>query len=206
MNQKLKNIILPAATLVAGLGIASGVAVHAASTSGNGTNPVSNLVQAIAQKFNLNQADVQQVFDQQHAQMEAQHQQQFADRLQQAVTDGKLTQDQADKIKAKAQELQTQREANKTQFESMTPQQRQDAFKTEQDNLQQWEKDNNIPAGYLPFGPGGHGRGMGMMGRGHGGPDFDGDGPDGRNDDDGGQPSAAQQSSAQSSINATTNQ
>ncbi|HEX3099736.1 MAG TPA: hypothetical protein VHQ41_02065 [Patescibacteria group bacterium] len=126
-------------------------------------NPMANLVKAIADKFGLSQTDVQQVFDDQHAAIEAQHQQEEAARLSQAVTDGKLTQDQADKITAKRAELESQREANKTTFQSQTPAERQAAMKAQMDSLKQWATDNNIPAGYLPFG-GGHGGPGGFRG------------------------------------------
>ncbi len=121
---------------------------------------MANLVKAIAEKFGLNQTEVQQVFDDQHAQMQQQHKADEATRLSQAVTDGKLTQDQADKITAKRAELDAQRESDKAKFDSMTDSERQAAMKTKMDELKQWATDNNIPAGYLPFGGG----------RGHGGP------------------------------------
>jgi len=143
--------------------------VYATSNTGGTNNPMANLVTAIAQRFNLNPSDVQQVFDEQKAQMsaqrqeqrtqmEAQQQQQFADRINQAVTDGKLTQDQADKILAKKAELEAQKlslQKNKNENRAV--------MKEQMDSLKQWATDNNIPQEYLPFG------GFGMS-RGHGGP------------------------------------
>ncbi|HEX3095803.1 MAG TPA: hypothetical protein VHQ20_01650 [Patescibacteria group bacterium] len=179
MNKKYAQIILPVAALIVGLGVAGGIAVHAAGTSATGqtTNPVSNLVNAIAQKFNLNTADVQKVFDDNRAQMEAQHQQMFADRLSAAVTAGTITQDQADKITAKMKELQAKRDADKANFANMTQAQRQAQMQQDQTDLKQWATDNNIPQQFIPMGGGfrGHG-GPGMKYGGHrGGPDGDAD-------------------------------
>lgn len=131
---------------------------HAQTTTQNNTtqsqtahtNRISSLIQTIAQKFNLNQSDVQQVFDDQKTQMEAEHQQREADRLSQAVTDGKLTQDQADKISAKEKELEANRHA---------------AIQQQITDLKQWATDNGIPQEFMPFGgPGGHRGGPGMFG------------------------------------------
>lgn len=165
------STMLAAAAITLGLAAGSAGVAYAASNS-QIDNPMNNLVSAIATKFNLNQADVQQVFDEQHAQMEAQHQQEYKDRLAQAVTDGKLTQEQADKITSKAQELQTQRETNKNDFQNKTETERRAFMKEHLDSLKQWATDNNIPIEYMK--PGfGHGH--------HGGPGR-GFGPDENND------------------------
>jgi hypothetical protein len=159
----MKKIYLFSAVLLALAFITVGAAYAVSNITGNG-NPMSNLVNAIATKFNLNPSDVQKVFDEQKAQMELQHkeemvkmeaqqQQKFTDRISQAVKDGKLTQDQADKIFAKKTEIEAKRSENR------------EAMKTQTESLKQWAADNNIPQEYLFFG------GFGM-GRGHGGPGF----------------------------------
>jgi hypothetical protein len=160
MNKTRKNVILGsgiALTLaLAGIGI-----THAASAT-TSSNPMSSLVSAIAAKFNLDTVDVQAVFDEQRANMEKGRQQMEADRLKQAVADGKLTQEQADKIIAKKAEL----EALHLSLEGK-PEER-DTLKAQMDTLKQWASDNNIPMEYIMFG--GHGRGPGM--RGHDGDHF----------------------------------
>lgn len=88
--------------------VALGGAVYADTTTTN-NGPMSSIVNAIATRFNLNVSDVQQVFDEQHAQMQAErqqkNQQRFTDRLSQAITDGKITQAQADQILANKDEI-----------------------------------------------------------------------------------------------------
>lgn len=142
-----------------------GAGVYAASNTVGMNNPMSNLVTAIAQKFNLNPSDVQQVFNKQKAQMEAQcqqqriqmevkMQQQFTDRINQAVTDGKLNQEQADKILVKKAEL----EAQKANLQNQGKDESRTVLKEQMDSLKQWAADNNIPQEYIPF------TGFGMKG------------------------------------------
>lgn len=175
MQKPKISSILVAGAITLGLAGVSAGAIHASTTNSN--NPVSSLVNEIASKFNLNPSDVQQVFDQHHAQMEAQHLQNFKDQLTQAVKDGKLTQDQMDKILAKQQELKAQADSNKTAFEGKTPQEIRALIEAQRTALDQWAKDNNIPTQYLRFGFGGGrghmGRGFGMHGRMMGGQDND---------------------------------
>ena len=151
--------MLAAAAITLGLAAGATGVAYAASNIQN-TNPIDSLVNAIATKFNLNPSDVAQVVEQQHAQMEAQHQQEYKDRLSQAVTAGTLTQEQSDKIIAKQQELRAQREALKNEFQNMTESQRHDVMQQKFEQIKQWAQDNNIPEEYM----------RPNMGMGHGGP------------------------------------
>lgn len=151
----------------AGLGLAhadTSTTTAQTQTGSARTNPMQQLIAVIAQKFNLQTADVQAVFDEQHKQMEAEHKQAETDRINGLVTSGTLTQDQANKIIAKRAELETEREAHKTSFQNITETERRTAMQTERDALQKWATENNVPLQYLLGG--GHGR--------HGGPGFDG--------------------------------
>lgn len=161
-----KKYILYAIIPAVALALTGGVIY--ANTVQNPQGPMAGLVSKIAQKFNLNESDVQTVFNeyrsgmqanrQQHQQdIQSQMQQSFEDRINQAVSDGKLTQDQANAIIAKKAELQTQTQTTREQMQTI------------QQNLKQWAADNNIPQGYLNFG------GFGF-GRGHWGPGFMGKG------------------------------
>jgi hypothetical protein len=109
---------------------------------------MSDLVSAIASKFNLNVSDVQAVFDAQKTKMQAQRQQSFTDRINAAVTAGKLTQAQATAILSKKAELDT----FQTSLQGKTAQERETAMQNLGISLKQWATDNNIPAGYIFFG------------------------------------------------------
>jgi hypothetical protein len=124
-------------------------AVSAAAPSTTHINPMATLVNALAQRFNLSPTDVQKVFDDQKAQMQSNMQRKTTDRINQAVTAGKLTQDQATKILAKQAELQAQEASFKASLQGKTKAEIQAALKAHMDALQQWAKDNNIPMQYL---------------------------------------------------------
>ncbi|MEO6077841.1 MAG: hypothetical protein ABIP54_03570, partial [Candidatus Andersenbacteria bacterium] len=85
---QLKKRALIIATIavlgISGAGAYSIQQVHAAP-------PAPSLIDALVQRFGLNKTDVQQVFDANRTAHQADRQQHEADRLAQAVKDGKLT-------------------------------------------------------------------------------------------------------------------
>ena len=151
------------AAMVAALGAgAVGVGVtHAApNPSEKRAAFVSEIVSAIAEKFGLSEADVQAVFDEQaaarkeaqkanHEEMIANHNEKFDEMLAQAVTDGELTQSQADSIADQRDELQTYAKSLKDE----TPEARRDAMKEKLEELKAWAEENGIPMKYVRFLP-----------------------------------------------------
>ena len=159
---------LIAASVAAAIGTAGLVGVTAvnAATTTSTTNPMSSLVDALASKFNLNKTDVQAVFDAQRTQMEAERETQVKADVAQLVTDGKITQAQADKINAKRAELQKEREANKDTVSTKTREEMKTEMDAKRTELEKWATDNGISTDYLRYlMGGGHGHG----GRGLGG-------------------------------------
>lgn len=157
MNIKKPLLIAGAITAIGAAGLV-GTAVVSAATD---TNASGTLVDKIAQKFNLNKADVQAVFDQNRTDHEAQRQANVQTKLDQAVKDGKLTTDQENKILAKLKELQADRDANIGTMKDKTPAERKAAIDAKKAEIEQWAKDNNIPTEYLRiFAPRGHGLGL----------------------------------------------
>lgn len=145
------------------LSLASTGAVFAATT--NDTN--QSLASRIATKIGFKQEDVQKVLDAQHSIKQEDRQAHIASKLDQLVTDGKITADQKQKIIDKQKELETQREANKDSFKNLTPAERKAKMDAERTALEQWAKDNGIDIKYLMLGGRGHGHmggRMGMMG------------------------------------------
>lgn len=167
-----KKYVISAVAIVLGLSALGATTIYAQTNAGVGFGPMNNLANVIATKFNLNVSDVQAVFDDERKQMDAQRGQDYIERIKQAVTDGKLTQDQADKILAKKAEL----EAQRASLVGKTLEERKALQKTHMDALKQWATDNNIPQEFMPFGGGfgmgkGHGKG-GPSGMGFRGPSF----------------------------------
>jgi len=125
----------------------------------------TNLVDKLASRFNLNKDEVQKVFDENHSEMRAQKEQDYLSRLNQAVTDGKLTTQQKDLLVAKHTELET----FMTSLQGKTATERRAAMDAQRTELEKWATDNSIPRDYLMMmgGREGHGpEGKGMrMGR-----------------------------------------
>jgi hypothetical protein len=143
-----RNFALPIMAVVLA-GVASTGALHAMAQ--NNTTGSQTLAQKIALKFGLNQSDVQAVFDQNRADHQATMQQRFEDRLTQAVSDGKLTDDQKTEILDKMKELESQRQSDWSQLKDMTPGQRRTAMESKRTDLENWAKDNGIDPQYLMF-------------------------------------------------------
>lgn len=125
------------------------VASAESSTNGN------SLVDKIATTFNLNKDEVQKVFDEDRQTHESERQAKTKERLEQAVKDGKLTQEQVDKILAKQQEM----ESSMNDLRDQTEEERKAAMETKRTELEEWAKNNNIPDEFAHFlrgpGPGG---------------------------------------------------
>lgn len=166
MNGK-KVLLTVAAVSIIGVGSLATVA----SAQGNG----DTLVDKISQRFNVDKNEVQKVFDEQRETRQAERQQSYEEMLNQAVKDGKLTQEQKDKVLAKHNEIKKEMEQNREEMRNKTPEERQqlreqrhEEMEKKRAELEQWEKDNGIPSGYLmqhkgegPGERGGHGRGPG---------------------------------------------
>ncbi len=148
------------ATVIGVTGLGAGVA-HAATSSEENDGPMSSLVSAIATKFNLDKTQVQEVFDAQREAMEKEREEKVQTELKQLVTDGKLTQAQADAITAKRTELETQREANKDSMKDLSSDERKAKMDEQKTALEAWAKEQGISTEYLRYvmghGPGGHG-------------------------------------------------
>lgn len=165
-NKKLtttnKQKVLIASTL-AGLAIMLGVygASKAGAFEGTGMN---SLASAIASKFNLDQKDVQAVFDEHRNQMMKQHQQDYKVWLDQEVQAGKLTQDQEKLILEKRTALEAERAANRSAHQNLSAEERKALMDSRHAELEKWADENGIDLQYLL----GFGRGMGRIGDHHG--------------------------------------
>ena len=151
-------IAATAATL--SLGALVPVAAMAQSDTATGS---SSIVDKIASKFNLNKADVQKVFDEEHTARQDEREQKSKDELAALVKAGTLTQAQADKISAKRTEMKADMEKNRTAMQSKTEAERRAAMEAKKAELDKWAADNGIDVKYLMPDRGGRGPG-GLMG------------------------------------------
>jgi uncharacterized membrane protein YhiD involved in acid resistance len=161
MNIK-KSLVVAGAVATVGVARLTGLGVASAATSSSGADDgTSSLVDKLVAKFNLNKSDVQAVFDADRTEHEAEMQQKMEERLDQAVTDGKITEDQKTKILAKIKEMKADMEANHDAMKGKTDDERRALMDQKRQEIQTWAEENDIPEEYLMFvghvhgGPGG---------------------------------------------------
>lgn len=155
------------AALAVALGITTlgATSVYAAQNTFNQGNPHDELVESIATKFNLNETEVQAVFDAQHEEMETQMKENRNQQLQEAVTNGDLTQEQMDAIVGKMNEMEAERESEKESFDTLSHEERHEKMEEKRTELEAWANENGISEEYLPqMGKGKGGMGMGRHG------------------------------------------
>jgi len=136
-----KRMMLPMAA-IAMLGAAT-VGATAASAASNGRP--GTLAQKIASTFNLDPAKVQSVIDQNHSDMEQNHQAAYEERLSQAVADGKLTAAQKQAILDENTKLKAELDAAKDK----TPAERRTAMKSVRQAAKDWAKAQGIDEKWL---------------------------------------------------------
>lgn len=157
-GKKQLAVVLSLMMLMGGAVIFDSVKAYAEDSS----NQYPPIVQKIADKFGLNLNEVKAVFDQERQDRQVQMESKFEDRLNQAVTDGKLTEDQKKLILTKHQEIQANRDQEKSDEQNLTPEKRKNQMENRRQELKTWASQNGIDVQYLMGGFGiraGHGFG-----------------------------------------------
>lgn len=145
-----KSLIVGGLLTAVGLSTVAGVGMASAESGASGnTDPMSGLVQKIATRFNLNQDDVQKVFDEDRQTRETEHQQKQAERLQKLVDNGTITSAQKTAIEAKLKELKAERDAHKAEFKDLNAEQRKAAMERKKTELEAWAKEQGIDLSQL---------------------------------------------------------
>lgn len=150
MNIK-KNLLLASAVVAIGSGALLSTSQVFAQSATTDAHPMSSLVQKISQKFGLNEAEVQAVFDETHAEMEAQRKGEHEKRLSQLVTEGKITEAQKQLIIAKGEELENKMKNSRETMANKTEAERKAIMDAERKELQEWANQNGIDLKYLKF-------------------------------------------------------
>ncbi len=147
-----KKMILPVLALTV-----VGASVLGTSATVSADSNVDSLVEKIASRFNLNQDEVQAVFDEARDEKHAEHQAELSENLQAKVDDGTITAEQMTLIEQKLEEKRAQREANRDQ--DLTREERRVQHEQEREEFKTWAEENNIPLEELDLrqhkGPGG---------------------------------------------------
>ena len=162
-----KKIIL-SATVVGVLSLAGLAGVSLAQAQGPADQ--SSLIQKIAEHFGLNQDEVQTVFNEyrqeEQTQRQAEMQTKREEVLSQAVTDGKITQEQKSAILAKEAEMQQQ----VSELKDLSNEERQTQMTALREEMRAWFESQGIDETQLGLGRLGEGPGDGE----HRGPRFGG--------------------------------
>ena len=159
MKLPVKQIV--AAGIIGTVGIAglTTFGIANAETSGDsGDSPMSSLVDKIASTFNLDKSKVQEVFDAERTEREAQHEQERTEKLQALVDDGKITTAQKAAIESKIKEMKAERQANKEDPKDLTSEERKAKMEEKRTALETWAKEQGLELsdlkGILGGGPG----------------------------------------------------
>lgn len=128
-------------------------AVSSQALAQSETGGYQSIVQRLAEKFNLNESEVQAVFDEVHAEHQAQMQEMFEARLGEAVANGDLTEDQKNAILDKKEEMIAFRDS----LRDLSPEERKAAFDEKRSELKTWAEEQGIDLNLFHLdGPHGH--------------------------------------------------
>lgn len=141
-----KNLMITGLTVAAlTVGILGAGTIYAQAETQTTTNPI---VQRIAERFNLNQADVQEVFDTHRTEMQQEHQKLLEEKLNTAVSEGKITEEQ----KATLLERMNQKHEAIEEFRDLTREERHERMEQKREEFQNWLTENNIDLEELDLG------------------------------------------------------
>lgn len=105
------------------------------------------IVQKLVERFGLNEDEVKAVFDEERTERQQQMQARFEERLNQAVSEGKITEEQKQAILAKKEEMQ----ANFGQFKDLSPEERREKMEAHREEMKTWAEENGINLDSLPM-------------------------------------------------------
>lgn len=154
-----KSLIIP--TIVLGLG-----ALTFATSKVMADDNVRPFNTRIAEHFGLNQDEVDDFRRQMHEERQAEMGQRHQERMNSLIEDGTLTEDQANMLEARHEEMRAEREANLEQWRSMSREEKQTQMEEHRQEMQQWAEENGIdPEVLLETGKGFSENGFGRRGK-----------------------------------------
>jgi hypothetical protein len=152
MNKKL--LIIPAAALIVG-GLSLSTTQASAFNKSFSDHP---MISKIAEKFGLDEAEVQGFMEEQREAKQAEMQEKFMEKLNAAIADGKLTQEQKELILQKHEEMKNRQVGQKENMHDLTPEEREvmrEERQAEREGMELWLEENGIDGEYF-----GHGNGF----------------------------------------------
>ena len=123
--------------LTVGLGLlASSISIAYAQSNTN----YPPLIQKLIERFNLNTSEVDEVIKEVKNQRHEEMKQNISERLDQAVTDGKITSEQKDQVLAKLEEW----HSNKEELMNLTSEEKRTKIREMRTELETWAEENGI--------------------------------------------------------------
>ena len=137
-----KKILMPviAFTIIS----MSSFGANAAYAQSNESGTLPTLIERIIEKFGLKKDDVQKVVDEFRTEKQAEMKKLQEERLNEAVTNGTITEEQKQLILKKHEEIQAEREKNKETWQNMTQEERQAEHEKRQAEMKAWADENDI--------------------------------------------------------------
>ena len=126
------------------------------------------MISKLAQAFGKSEDEVRDVFDEVKADHQAEMQSEFEARLDEAVSDGEITEEQKQLILEKHEELMAEKQDQWENFKDLSPEERREAIQSHHEELETWAEENSIDLKYFFGGykmhKGMHGVGKSMRG------------------------------------------
>lgn len=146
-----KRIIVPA---VAAVVLSAGLLYAGSKVSAHGFayENGDTIVARLAERLGVSEDEVKVVFDELRDEHQQEMEVRFEGRLDQAVADGKITEEQKQLILAKHEELRAQHQQEMEQMQGQTPEERREAMEAHHQEMQQWANENEIDLGLLSAG------------------------------------------------------
>ena len=137
-----KKILMPviAFTIIS----MSSFGANAAYAQSNESGTLPTLIERIIEKFGLKKDDVQKVVDEFRTEKQAEMKKLQEERLNEAVTNGTITEEQKQLILKKHEEMQAEREKNKETWQNMTQEERKAEHEKRQAEMKAWADENGI--------------------------------------------------------------
>lgn len=143
-----KKYLIPSALILSMLVIS---ALSVSTISAQDVTDYPPIVQKLAETFNLNEDDVQAVFDEERDDHHAQMYANWEERLGEAVESGQITEEQKQAILTKHEEVQNAM----LNLKDLTPDERREEMQALHEDMSAWAADNGIDMfGLRPMGRG----------------------------------------------------
>jgi len=138
-----KKVIIAALTLGAFIAVgAYGVNNVLASDNGNQFN--LNIIKKLSERFSLDEDEVKAVFNENRDENKQRVQQQFEERINQSVADGKITEEQKQAIIKKKEELQSQGNKMRDELKNLSADERKLKREKNREDMEKWAEENSI--------------------------------------------------------------